>query len=84
MARRSERQAALEVVGAYHEAELTVLLGRATEAVDRFRSGESDAFETDAELFQYGRAAKESWKFCSIGLPPPRQPVRLHERLPHH
>jgi hypothetical protein len=67
MARSSERQAALEVVGAYHQEQLSMLLGRAAEAVDRFRSGEVDAFETDAVLFQYGRAAKELWKFCNLG-----------------
>ena len=67
MARKSERQSALELVGAYHEEQLSVLLGRAGDAVDRFRSGEADAFEADAVLFQYGRAAKELWKFCNIG-----------------
>jgi hypothetical protein len=48
MARKSERQSALELVGAYHEEQLSVLLGRAGDAVDRFRSGEADAFEADA------------------------------------
>jgi hypothetical protein len=34
------------------------------EAIDRFRDGELDAFETDHVLFQYSSAAKELWKFC--------------------
>ena len=37
------------------------------EAVDSFRAGELDAFETDLIIFQYSRAAKELWKFCNLG-----------------
>jgi hypothetical protein len=67
MADKSERRAAREAVTAYHEAELSALIHRAGEAIDRFRAGELDAFETDQELFQYSRAAKELWKFCNLG-----------------
>jgi hypothetical protein len=52
---------------AYHEAELSALIRRAGEAIDRYGAGELDAFETDQELFQYSRAAKELWKFCNLG-----------------
>jgi hypothetical protein len=62
---KSERQTAREVVAAYHEARLGELVGRAAEAVDRFRAGEIDAFEADQFIFQYSRAAKELWKFCN-------------------
>ena len=34
-------------------------------AVDRYRSGELDAFDVDHVLFHYSRAAKELWKFCN-------------------
>ena len=66
MATKSERQAAREAVGAYHEACLEELVQHVGEAVDRFRAGEIDAFEFDEVMFQYSRAAKELWKFCNI------------------
>ncbi len=65
MSTKSERQAAREAVGAYHEACLAELVRRVGEAVDRFRAGELDAFEVDGVIFQYSRAAKELWKFCN-------------------
>jgi hypothetical protein len=68
MAGRAERRAAREAVAAYHEAELSALIRRAGEATDRFSAGDLDAFETDQDLFQYGRAAKELWKFCNLGM----------------
>lgn len=66
MASKSGREVARETVGAYHEAELAALVGRVGEAIDRFRAGELDAFETDLVIFQYSRAAKELWKFCNV------------------
>lgn len=36
-------------------------------AVERFQAGELGAFEVDEVIFQYSRAAKELWKFCSLG-----------------
>ncbi len=67
MSTKSERQAARETVGAYHEEQLSLLMDRAGAVIDGFRAGELDAFDADAELFQYGRAAKELWKFCNNG-----------------
>lgn len=66
MSSKSERHAAREAVGAYHEAQLAELVGRVGEAVDRFRAGELDAFEIDSLIFQYSRAAKERWMFCTL------------------
>lgn len=66
MSTKSERQAAREAVAAYHEARLAELIRHVGEAVDRFRAGELDAFETDQIIFQYSRAAKELWKFCNL------------------
>jgi hypothetical protein len=66
MSSKSERRAAVEVVAAYHEARLAELLQPVGDAVDRFRSGELDAFEVDQVIFQYSRAAKELWKFCNL------------------
>jgi hypothetical protein len=65
MSTKSERQAAREEVAAYHEARLTELLQRVGEAIDRFRAGELDAFETDQTIFHFSRSAKELWKFCN-------------------
>ena len=67
MAGRSERRTARGAVAAYHDVELSALTRRAGEAIDRFSAGDLDAFETDQDLFQYGRAAKELWKFCNLG-----------------
>jgi hypothetical protein len=66
MSSKSERRAAREAVGAYHEARLAELVQRVGEAIDRFRAGEVDAFEVDQVMFQYIRAAKELWKFCNL------------------
>jgi hypothetical protein len=67
MATKSEHQAAHEVVVAYHQTQLSALVQRVGEAIDLFRAGELDAFETDQDVFQYSRAAKELWKFCNVG-----------------
>lgn len=69
MTSKSERRAAREVVAAYHEAQLAALVEQVGSAVDRFRRGELDAFGADQALFQYARAAKELWKFCSLSDP---------------
>jgi hypothetical protein len=65
MSSRSERQAARELIAIYHEARLADLVQRVGEAIDRFRAGETDAFEADQVFFQYSRSAKELWKFCN-------------------
>ncbi len=65
MSPSAERRAAWETVGAYHEAQLALLLERVGVEIDRFRAGEVDAFEADQAVFQYSRAAKELWKFCN-------------------
>jgi hypothetical protein len=67
MSTKSERRDAREAISAYHGAQRAVLLQRVGEAVDSFRAGELDAFETDQIIFQYSRAAKELWKFCTVG-----------------
>jgi hypothetical protein len=66
MTPKAERQAARQAVAAYHEARLAELVERAGEGIDKFRSGELDAFETDRVLFQFNGASKELWKFCSL------------------
>ena len=67
MSQKSDRLQAREAVAAHHEAELAELVAHAAEAIGRFRSGELKAFDVDEVLFQYSRAAKELWKFCTLG-----------------
>jgi hypothetical protein len=67
MSRGSERRAAQGRVASYHEAQLADLVRRVAAEMDRFRSGELDAFGVDQVIFQYSRAAKELWKFCNLG-----------------
>ena len=66
MSCKSERRAAQQAVGRYHEDCLAELVQRVGDAVDRFRAGELDAFEADQAIFQYSRAAKELWKLCNL------------------
>jgi hypothetical protein len=66
---KSERQVAREAVAAFHEAQLAGLVAHVGAAVDRFRSGQMDAFDVDQVLFHYARAARELWKFCNLGDP---------------
>lgn len=79
---KSERRAARSVVARYHEAELAGLVARVGEAVDRYRSGELDAFDVDRVLFQYSRAAKELWKYCNT-VPAEIAAVVIREQPPH-
>lgn len=67
MTSSSTRRVAQEKVASYHEAQLAELVQHVAAGVDRFRSGELDAFEVDQVIFQYSRAAKELWKFCNLG-----------------
>ena len=67
MSAKSERRAAREVTAAYHEEQLGELVGHVRVAIEGFQAGELDAFEVDELIFQYSRAAKELWKFCTIG-----------------
>lgn len=67
MSSKSERRAAQQAVGRYHEDCLDELVRRVGDAFEHFRDGELDAFEADQAIFQYSRAAKELWKFCNLG-----------------
>jgi hypothetical protein len=67
MSAKSDRRAAREAVAAYHEEQLGELVRHVRLAVEDFQAGELDAFEVDELIFQYSRAAKELWKFCTLG-----------------
>jgi len=54
-------------VAAYHEARLAELIEHITAALDRYRTGEIDAYAIDETIHHYHRAARELWKFCWSG-----------------
>lgn len=64
MGSKAQRRAAREQVTAYHEARLGELIAHVEQAVGRFRAGELDAFEVDAVIHRYHRAAQKLWVFC--------------------
>lgn len=66
MSSKSERRAAREAVGTYHEAQLAELVARVGEAIDSYRAGELDPYKADEVLHHYSRSAKELWKFCNL------------------
>jgi hypothetical protein len=67
-------------VAAYHEAKLAELVAHVAGEIDRFRDGDLGPFDMDRVLFQYSRAAKELWKYCSLGQR--RGDGTLHTRRP--
>ena len=66
-ASREEGRAARALVGVYHEAELAGLIEHVSDAIDRYRAGELDAYEVDEIIHQYHKATIELWKFCFRG-----------------
>jgi hypothetical protein len=61
---RQERKADREAVGAYHEAQLKLLLERVREGLARYDAGAIDAFELDELLHRYKRATQKLWSAC--------------------
>ena len=64
---KAERQAARKAVSDYHEAQLGELIEHVAMAIDRYRTGEVDAYTVDETIHHYHRAARELWKFCWSG-----------------
>jgi hypothetical protein len=56
-----------ESVAAYHQARLAELIEHIAAAVDRYRTGEIDAYTFDETIHLYHRAARELGKFCWSG-----------------
>ena len=65
MATNAERRAARERVGAYHQAQLAELLSHVGAAIDRYRTGEIDAYAVDETIHRYHRAAADSGSSAS-------------------
>lgn len=61
---RAKRRAARQTIGAYHEAQLRLLLDRVRDGFGRLDAGEIDAFELDEQIHRYQRSARELWNFC--------------------
>jgi hypothetical protein len=61
VATNAERRAARDQVSATHQAQLAELLGRVGAAIDRYRTGEIDAYAMDETIHHYHRAAAELW-----------------------
>ena len=61
---KAERQAARELVGRYHGAELRKLLDHVRDGFARLDAGEIDEFDLDQLIHQYKKAATKLWSFC--------------------
>jgi hypothetical protein len=61
---RQERRADREAVGAYHEAQLKLLLERVREGFARYDAGAIDTFELDELIHHYKRATQKLWSAC--------------------
>jgi hypothetical protein len=57
---KAERQAARKAVSDYHEAQLGELIEHVAMAIDRYRTGEVDAYTVDETIHHYHRAARET------------------------
>lgn len=64
---KAERRAARESIAAYHQARLAELIEHIAAAVDRYRTGEIDAYAFDKTIHFSHRAAPELWKSCWSG-----------------
>lgn len=81
VATKAERRAARDRVVAYHESQLGELVEHVGRVVDRFRAGERDAFEVDAAIHQYHRAARQLWSFCGQSCTQVEAAAHLIERM---
>lgn len=67
MGTKAERRAASHRVAAYHQARLAEFIEHVAAALDRYHTGEIDAYTVDETIHHYHRAARELWKFCWSG-----------------
>jgi hypothetical protein len=70
---KAERRAARERISAYHQSQLAELLGHVGAAIDRYRTGEIDAYAVDETIQHYHRAAANSGSSAppTAGAPTP-------------
>ena len=77
---KAQRRADMEAVGAYHEEQLARLLEHVREGFVRSDAGDIDAFELDAVIHHYKRAAQKLWSACVGGGTHAGRLARLLER----
>ena len=61
---KADRRAARELVAAYHQAQLRVLLERVRTGFAQLDAGEIDEFDLDDLVHHYTRSAAKLWAFC--------------------
>jgi hypothetical protein len=61
---KARRRAAREMIGAYHEEQLRLLLDHVREGFARLDGGEIDVFDLDDLIHRYKRSAQKLWSFC--------------------
>ena len=61
---KAKRRAARELIGAYHQQQLRVLLEQVRSGFSQLDAGEIDEFDLDDLIHHYKRAAADLWKFC--------------------
>ena len=61
---KAAREAARQLIGTYHQAELRALLEHVRTGFSELDAGSIDEFELDALIHHYKRSANELWKFC--------------------
>ena len=61
---KAERTAARELIGAYHQSQLRVLLDHVRAGFTRLDAGEIDEFDLDELIHHYKRSAAALWNFC--------------------
>jgi hypothetical protein len=64
--RKASRRSGVAFVATYHQEKLTGLLDHVREGLAAYEAGEIDAFQVDAIIHQYTKAARELWKFCDV------------------
>ena len=83
-AEKAERRAARELVAAYHQEELRVLLEHVRGGFARLDAGEIDEFELDELIHRYKRAAAHLWSFCGSSGGQWLQAAKVITRIRNH
>ena len=61
---KTARRAARQLIRAYHEEQLRLLLEHVRAGFERLDAGEIDPFELDEIIHRYRRCAQKLWSFC--------------------
>lgn len=61
---KTQRRAARQLIAAYHEDQLRLLLDHVREGFADLDAGKIDVFELDELIHRYKRSAAKLWTFC--------------------